>query len=237
MILIRKLKQLYIELKNSNFYRKMDERPFFTELILIIMAFIYLFGLLTNTSQIIITNGAMIKPLIIYYGEWWRFITPIFIHLGFLHILMNGISLYYVGIQIEKIFGHIRFLTIFMLSGIMGNIISFAFSSGLSAGASTAIFGLFGVFLMLGENFRDNFAVRQMSQSFLLLIIVNIVFDLLSSGIDIAGHLGGLIGGFFIPYFIGIPNYKMNKSKKILSFVVLMIIIIFCLKTGYMSNN
>ncbi|WP_225427134.1 rhomboid family intramembrane serine protease [Apilactobacillus micheneri] len=235
--MIRKLKQLYIELKNSNFYRKMDERPFFTELILIIMAFIYLFGLLTNTSQIIITNGAMIKPLIIYYGEWWRFITPIFIHLGFLHILMNGISLYYVGIQIEKIFGHIRFLTIFMLSGIMGNIISFAFSSGLSAGASTAIFGLFGVFLMLGENFRDNFAVRQMSQSFLLLIIVNIVFDLLSSGIDIAGHLGGLIGGFFIPYFIGIPNYKMNKSKKILSFVVLMIIIIFCLKTGYMSNN
>ncbi|TPR16858.1 rhomboid family intramembrane serine protease [Apilactobacillus timberlakei] len=237
MILIRKLKQLYIELKNSNFYRKMDERPFFTELILIIMAFIYLFGLLTNTSQLIITNGAMIKPLIIYYGEWWRFITPIFIHLGFLHILMNGISLYYVGIQIEKIFGHIRFLTIFMLSGIMGNIISFAFSSGLSAGASTAIFGLFGVFLMLGENFRDNFAVRQMSQSFLLLIIVNIVFDLLSSGIDIAGHLGGLIGGFFIPYFIGIPNYKMNKSKKILSFVVLMIIVIFCLKTGYMSNN
>ncbi|WP_225426166.1 rhomboid family intramembrane serine protease [Apilactobacillus timberlakei] len=235
--MIRKLKQLYIELKNSNFYRKMDERPFFTELILIIMAFIYLFGLLTNTSQLIITNGAMIKPLIIYYGEWWRFITPIFIHLGFLHILMNGISLYYVGIQIEKIFGHIRFLTIFMLSGIMGNIISFAFSSGLSAGASTAIFGLFGVFLMLGENFRDNFAVRQMSQSFLLLIIVNIVFDLLSSGIDIAGHLGGLIGGFFIPYFIGIPNYKMNKSKKILSFVVLMIIVIFCLKTGYMSNN
>ncbi|GAA6237044.1 rhomboid family intramembrane serine protease [Apilactobacillus micheneri] len=235
--MIRKLKQLYIELKNSSFYRKMDERPFFTELILIIMAFIYLFGLLTNTSQLIITNGAMIKPLIIYYGEWWRFITPIFIHLGFLHILMNGISLYYVGIQIEKIFGHIRFLTIFMLSGIMGNIISFAFSSGLSAGASTAIFGLFGVFLMLGENFRDNFAVRQMSQSFLLLIIVNIVFDLLSSGIDIAGHLGGLIGGFFIPYFIGIPNYKMNKSKKILSFVVLMIIVIFCLKTGYMSNN
>lgn len=237
MILIRKLKQLYIELKNSNFYRKMDERPFFTELILIIMAFIYLFGLLTNTSQLIITNGAMIKPLIIYYGEWWRFITPIFIHLGFLHILMNGISLYYVGIQIEKIFGHIRFLTIFMLSGIMGNIISFAFSSGLSAGASTAIFGLFGVFLMLGENFRDNFAVRQMSQSFLLLIIVNIVFDLLSSGIDISGHLGGLIGGFFIPYFIGIPNYKINKSKKILSFVILMIIVIFCLKTGYMSNN
>lgn len=237
MILIRKFKQLYIELKNSNFYRKIDERPFFTELILTIMAFIYLFGILTNTSQLIITNGAMVKPIIIYYGEWWRFITPIFIHLSFLHILMNGISLYYVGIQIEKIFGHIRFLTIFMLSGIIGNIISFAFSNGLSAGASTAIFGLFGVFLMLGENFHDNFAVRQMSQSFLLLIIVNIVFDLLSSGIDIAGHLGGLIGGFFIPYFIGIPNYKMNKSKKILSFVILIIIVIFCLKTGYMSNN
>ncbi|WP_225362912.1 rhomboid family intramembrane serine protease [Apilactobacillus quenuiae] len=235
--MIRKLKQLYIEMKNSNAYKSIDERPFFTELILIILAFVYLFGILTNTSKLIIINGSMYKPFILYGGEWWRFITPIFIHLSPLHIIMNCISLYYIGIQIEKIFGHIRFLTIFMFSGIIGNIVSFAFSSNSSAGASTAIFGLFGVFLMLGETFHDNFAVRQMSQSFLLLIVINIAFDLFSPGIDLAGHLGGLIGGFFIPYFIGVPNSKINKSKKALSFIILIIILIFCLKTGYMSNN
>ncbi|UQS85300.1 rhomboid family intramembrane serine protease [Apilactobacillus apisilvae] len=235
--MIKKLKESFIKIKNSSFYHDIDEKPFITELLLLIMAFVYIFGLITNTSDEIVMNGSMYRYPIQYFGQWWRFITPIFIHLGLLHIVMNGISLYYVGIQLEKIFGHFRYLLIFMLSGIMGNIVSFAFSNNPSAGASTAIFGLFGVFLMLGETFHDNVAVRKMSQSFLILIGINIVFDLTSTTIDLSGHLGGLIAGFFVPYIIGLPNYKVNKSKKILSFIVLLIIIIFCLKTGYMSNN
>ena len=236
MSLINKLKQLFTQISNNRLYRKIDDVPFMTEGILAIIIFVYVFGIVTNSTDSIINYGAMYRPLV-QFGQWWRFITPIFIHLSFLHILMNGISLYYVGIQLEKIFGHIRFLVIFMLSGIFGNIAGFAFSNGASAGASTAIFGLFGVFLMLGETFHDNMYVRRMSQSFLLLIVLNIGFDLMSPDIDIIGHIGGLIAGFLLPYVVGLPSeFKIPMVKKILSLIVLLVFAYFCLKTGYFAN-
>lgn len=236
MILINKLKQLFTQISNNRLYRKIDDIPFMTEGIIAILVFVYAFGVVTNSTDAIINYGAMYRPFV-EYGQWWRFVTPIFIHLSFLHILMNIISLYYVGIQLEKIFGHIRFLVIFMLSGIFGNIASFAFSNGASVGASTAIFGLFGVFLMLGETFNDNMYVRRMSQSFLLLIILNIGFDLMSPDVDIFGHAGGLIAGFLLPYVVGLPSeFKIPMLKKILALIVLTIFAFFCLKTGYFAN-
>lgn len=232
MILIKKLQELYTDLQNTRFYRKIDASPYISEMLLVLIVFVYMFGILTNSSDAIINGGAMYKPLVVIYNQWWRFITPIFIHLSIFHILMNGISLYYIGIQLEKIFGHLRFFAIFMISGIFGNIASFAFSTSASAGASTAIFGLIGAFLMLGETFHDNMYVRRMSQSFLFLLVLNIGFDLLSPDIDLSGHIGGLIAGFLIPYVVGLPSgYKVPMVKRLIALLVLIIFSIICLKT------
>lgn len=177
----------------------------------------------TNT-EVLIRFGAL-SPQLLAAGQWWRLITPVFIHIGFTHILINSLTLYFIGMYIEQLFGHWRMVVLYFGSAITGNLFSaYWLHSGLSAGASTAIFGLFGAFIMLGESFRNNQALRLLSRQFLILVVLNIVTDLLVPGIDLAGHLGGLIGGFLIAYVAGAPRLgRIVPMKRILSAIVLVV--------------
>lgn len=192
--------------------------------LVVIMVLVYLVMTLAGGStsiNVLLTFGAKVNVLI-QQGQWWRLITPMFLHIGFTHILMNMITLYFVGTQLEAAFGHLRYLGIFLLAGVGGNIASFCFSNSLSAGASTAIFGLFGAFLMLGESFFQNPVIRQLARTFLAFIVMNLAFDFLTPGIDIAGHLGGLAAGFLAGYLMGVPRIgKVSVVKRIIATVVL----------------
>ena len=115
------------------------------------------------------------------------------------------VTLYFLGMQIEYLFGPWRFLVIYLVSGICGNSASFAFTPAISAGASTALFGLFGAYLMLGESFRNDPYIRTIAKQFLVLVVLNLLSDLTGS-IDLWGHLGGLIGGFLLGYVVGAPQ-------------------------------
>ncbi|MEJ6400534.1 rhomboid family intramembrane serine protease [Nicoliella sp. Es01] len=190
----------------------------------------------TNNAANLVRFGAKYNPLI-QAGQWWRLITPLFIHLSITHILFNGIAFYYMGIQLESLFGHSRFLLIFFISGIVGNLASFAFNDDLSAGASTAIFGLFGAFMMIGETFWENPYVKQMTKSFVLFIILNLAFDLFSANIDIAGHLGGLVGGFLSAYFVGLPRKRfISLPRQIIATITLVIIALALFHLGYVGK-
>ncbi len=203
---------------------RLDNQPYMTVGLVAIMVVVYLAMTVSGGStnvNVLITYGAKVNVLI-QQGQWWRLITPIFLHIGFTHILMNMITLYFVGIQIEAAFGHARFLGLFLISGIGGNIASFCFSDSLSAGASTAIFGLFGAFLMLGESFWQNPGIRQLSQTFLAFVVMNILFDLFAPGIDLAGHIGGLVAGFLTAYTLGVPRIgRVSTVKRVVATVVL----------------
>nr|WP_054752968.1 rhomboid family intramembrane serine protease [Piscibacillus salipiscarius] len=94
-------------------------------------------------------GGLKFNPFIAQ-GEYWRIITSMFLHIGLIHLLMNMIALYYLGEVTEKIYGTKRFLVIYFIAGIFGSIASFATNDSVSAGASGAIFGLFGALLFLG---------------------------------------------------------------------------------------
>ena len=85
------------------------------------------------------------------YGEWWRLITPMFLHADFMHLLMNMFSLYIFGPDLEKLIGKMRFITLFLLSGIFANVATYFLQplSYIHVGASGAIFGIFGAFLAL----------------------------------------------------------------------------------------
>lgn len=177
--------------------------------------------------------GAKYDPLIVQ-GEIWRLFTPMFIHIGAEHLALNMLTLYFLGSQLEQLFGKWRFLLIYLVSGIGGNIASFAFSPSISAGASTALFGLFGAYLMLGESFRQVPSIRMIARQFLVLIILNLAFDLFASGIDLYGHLGGLVAGFLVAYVVGVPNLgKIEKLKRIISMIALGLIFIILLKIGF----
>src|SRR5690606_36651475 len=127
-------------------------RPFFTNMFLGIQIAMFILLELAGGSQnpyVLIEYGAKFNQLIVA-GEWWRFITPIFLHIGILHLLMNSLALYYLGSIVEKIYGSGRFLFIYLFSGFLGALGSFIFNPSISAGASGAIFGCFGALLYFG---------------------------------------------------------------------------------------
>lgn len=180
-----------------------------TTIILVVTILVYALMTLaggTTNNQVLFAFGAKWTPSI-QAGQYWRLITPVFEHIGLTHLVMNGITIYFLGIYIESLFGHWRMFVIYFFSGFCGNLLSAVWAPHtLSAGASTAIFGMFGAFLMLGESFRDYPAIRALATEFLVLVVLNIFTDLFTPGIDLAGHLGGLAGGFFIAYVLGAPK-------------------------------
>lgn len=184
-------------------------KPFVTYMFIIIQVAMYLLlewqGGSTNYSTLI-KYGAKVNSLILE-GEWWRFFTPIFLHIGILHLLMNTLALYYLGTAVEKIYGNVRFLFIYIVAGFGGTLASFIFSPSISAGASGAIFGCFGALLYFGVIYPKLF-FRTIGFNILIVLGINLVFGFSMSGIDNAGHIGGLIGGFLATGIVHFPKQK-----------------------------
>lgn len=220
--------------------RNLKNQAFVTQIVVAVQVLVFILMTLaggsTNTS-VLVDFGARVSVLI-QAGQWWRLITPVFLHIGLMHIVVNSVTVYYIGTQIEMIFGHTRFAVIYLVTAITGNLASFVFlPNTLSAGASTAIFGLFGAFLMLGESFRNNLYIRAMSRQFLLFVVLNLAFDLFSPGIDIYGHIGGLLGGFLVGYVVGAPRVgKVNLIKRFLSGIILIVAIVLFYSMGMRAN-
>jgi rhomboid protease GluP len=144
-------------------------------------------------------------------GEWWRFITPVFLHGSPMHIFFNMYALLSVGTFLEKQFGHGRFVLLYFLAAFSGNVFSFLFAreGGFSVGASTAVFGLIAaeyVFFYQNRELFGNFA-RQAMGNTLVIIIINLFIGL-SPGIDNWGHIGGLLGGAMFAWFAS-PRWEM----------------------------
>lgn len=187
----------------------MNGKPFFTYAFIAIQIAVFfwlqLHGGSTNTSTLI-KYGAKVNQLIVD-GEWWRFITPVFLHIGFVHLATNTIALYFLGTEVERIFGNLRFLWIYLFAGVTGFIASFIFSAHLSAGASGAIFGCFGALLYFGVIFPKLF-FRTMGLNLLVVLGINLMVGFAASGIDNAGHLGGLVGGFLAAGLVHFPKKR-----------------------------
>lgn len=144
-------------------------------------------------------------------NQWWRILSSMFIHIGFFHLLMNVMAIYYLGILVEKMYGRWRFLFIYLLSGIGGGLASFAFSVNISAGASGAIFGLFGALLFFGFIYREIF-FQTLGSNVLLILAINLILGFVVQQIDMAAHIGGLVAGFIASAIIFLPKRKNSYS-------------------------
>lgn len=211
-----------------------------THLFLAIQIVLFLLMTLNGGSTNVLTLilfGAKFNPAIAQ-GEWWRLIAPIFIHIGFTHILVNSITLYYLGIQMENLYGSLRFALIYLLSGLMGNLMSFAFNDSISAGASTSLFGLFAAAIVLGRQFPHNIGIQQMARSFTVLIFLNFFFGFFSAAVDNFGHLGGALGGALAAVFIGMPHTaKSQNGMRLLFLAIYFGSAIFLAYTGFMRTG
>lgn len=215
----------------NNRYR-LQNSAYMTIGILVLTILLYILTTIDGGSQnpfTLVKYGAKVNELI-YMGDWWRLISPMFLHIGFTHLLFNGIIIYFLGSQLELIIGHWRFLNLYLLSGILGNAASFALTNSISAGASTAVFGLFASTIVLGKIYPYHNAIQRLSRNYFVLIILNVVMGFFSPTIDNAGHIGGLLGGYLIMYVLSSRNAMNNPIKKriycVVGYVAALVILI-----------
>ncbi len=169
-----------------------------------------LLGGSTNTI-ILLLFGALYKESVLM-GQVWRLISCAFLHIGFIHLLINSYTLYQLGPFIENFFGKTKFIATYILCALSASILSLVFSTGVSAGASGALFGLTG--LLLGNGWakkRYTFDLPIDEMQLVPFVLYNLFFGFLVPGIDNWAHIGGLVCGILLGYIFD-PSLSFDPS-------------------------
>jgi rhomboid protease GluP len=198
-----------------------------TWIIIGICILMYIISLLLtdNFNLSLLLLGANNRELVLK-GDIYRLITCAFLHGSLIHLLVNMYSLYIIGNQVESYIGKWRYLVIYLLSAIMGSLLSITIKGGtISIGASGAIFGLMGSLLYFGYHYRL-YLSNTLTTQIVPVILVNLFLGFSMNGIDNAAHIGGLIGGYLATMIVGI-KYKSTKSETINGLIVYTLLTVF----------
>ena len=134
-------------------------------------------------------------------------------------------ALYVIGSQMESFIGKLKFLVVFIVSGLIGSLTSIIFSTNVSVGASGAIFGVLGAMLYFAYHYRLILG-NSLKHEIIPVIIANLLIGFLIPGVDIMAHVGGLIGGVFTMMAVGVPG-KENKRSMINGIICTILLIVF----------
>lgn len=223
--------------ETMRFARAILMRPApFTIAFLVANIFVFLLTYLHSGGEnsplfysVLIAYGAKTNQLI-RAGEWWRLVTPIFLHGGVIHLLMNMYGLWILGPYVERLYGSAKFVFFWVMTGVAGvigsyltvrpgmqlNLFSrFLFKNvdGVSVGASGALFGLIGVLFVFGIKFRHELPEgfkRAFGTGMLPTIVLNIFIGFTIPVIDNAAHMGGFIAGAGLALLV---NYKRPGER------------------------
>lgn len=195
--------------KLKRFYNKAPVTSILLGIMVAYFVFMSLNGGTTN-SQSLIKHGAMFPPMVLALNQYYRFVTSIFIHIGFLHLVFNGYALAIFGSQIERLIGAKKYLGFFLLTGIGGNLLTFFFSfNTVSAGASGSLFGLLGAFVYLIHK-HPQMLTPEGRRGILKLLGINLLMTIAVPSISVTAHFGGLIFGYLLSYiFLKPPKRKL----------------------------
>jgi len=193
-----------VALPKTRFGGSFNTVPKVTRAILVTCISIFVLSLLLGSFALAF---GMI-PIAIAQGEWWRLLTSTLLHGSILHLLFNMYALYWLGPQLERSLGHVRFAALYILSALGGSVASYWFSDlrTVSVGASGAIFGLITATIVIGREMRTD--VSQL----IVLLGLNVVIGFLQSGIDWRAHFGGAITGAAIA-FIYTKGNRLNRDR------------------------
>ncbi|MDR2182856.1 MAG: rhomboid family intramembrane serine protease [Clostridiales bacterium] len=218
----RALKGTGVAAAPSRFAQPVAKHPILCYGILAINALIFLLmelsGGSTDTATLI-RFGAVSYHLVFTFGEYHRLVTPIFLHIGFMHLIFNTLSMTLFGMRAERYFGHVKFLVIYFASGIAGNLaMALASEHALGAGASGAIYGMIGAlfaFTILRkqnvENFRAGVLGVMIAVGILMGFTMNQIPDMPNVGN--AAHIGGLVVGLVLGYVLAGKGASAEVAK------------------------
>lgn len=192
---------------------------------ILLYVLMYVVGNGSTDTLTLLYFGANLDSLV-KDGQIYRLFTCMLLHIGILHLICNMYSLSLIGSEIENLYGKIKYLIIFIGSGLCGSILSIAFTHNtVSAGASGAIFGLLGAMLYFGYYYRA-YLGNSIKRAILPVIAFNLLIGFISSGIDNACHIGGLVGGILISMMVGVPG-KGSKRDIINGTILTILYIVF----------
>lgn len=176
------------------------ERPVVTYTVIGVTVAVFLLQLLRGIDAMAEQWG-MWPIAVALGGEWWRLITSAFLHGSFLHIAFNMYVLFALGPTLERILGHGRYLTLYILAALGGGVASYVFSDlrTVSVGASGAIFGLMGALIVAGRRLR--YDITQV----VILLAINVAIGFFSPGVDWRAHFGGLVTGAVVAAIFVLP--------------------------------
>ena len=166
---------------------------------------LYLFAILSSGNFVDMDNrtlvelGALYGPLVVLKGEWWRLFAAMFLHGGMTHLLMNMFSLYIVGKPMELYFRPRSYLSLYLLTGIIGGMVSLVMHpQTVGIGASGAIFGIFGALGGYFLEYRKELGeqARIIMKDFGLILGINLLLGFSIPNIDVSAHIGGFLSGF-----------------------------------------
>ncbi len=157
------------------------------------------------STQVLVLFGAKYGPFI-SAGQWWRLITAGFLHGGFIHIAMNSWALFILVTEAEQFYGTSRVIVAYIFSTFTGFLLSMLWAPRTpSIGASAACFGLFGIMLAMGLRQRADPLAQAVRAHYGQWLVLGLVMSILP-GIDMAAHIGGFAGGFFVGIVAGLPG-------------------------------
>ena len=158
-------------------------------------------ALFDPSAQLLFDLGAMAPPAVAD-GQFWRLFTAMFLHAGLLHVALNAYFFWLFGRVVESVFGRTWMLLIFLVSGFLASVASYAFGPvlALAVGASGAISGVFGAFIAYNYRRRHLAANAANLRMALTVIVLNAFIAIAYSSIDWRAHVGGLIAGFALGY-------------------------------------
>ena len=171
---------------------------------------------LSQDARHMLNWGAAYTPMIVENGEYYRIFTCMFLHFGIEHLANNMLVLFVLGSRLERVTGSFKFLAVYLIGGIGGNILSLVMElrSGdyaVSAGASGAVFAVMGAMIYVvlrNKGWLGDLSMRQI----LVMAAFSLYFGFTSSGVDNAAHLGGLAVGFVLAVILYHPRRKTSKE-------------------------
>ncbi|MFI6782179.1 rhomboid family intramembrane serine protease [Micromonospora sp. NPDC050276] len=166
-------------------------------------------------------------------GEWYRLVTAMFLHYGLLHLLLNMWALWVLGRELEGVLGRVRFLALYLIAGLGGNVAVFLFSAPNqppTVGASTATFGLFAAIFVIMRRLGRN------TSAIVPILVINLVFTFAVPGISIPGHLGGLVVGALMALVLAYaPRARRTLVQVVGAAVILLVLLVLVLvRTAYL---
>ena len=174
------------------------------------------FGGRTEDALYMVDHGAMYVPYFLIDQEYYRIFTCMFLHFGFEHLMNNMVTLLIVGRYLEPVVGKVRFVIIYLVSGLGGSVLSLigelrTGDYAVSAGASGAIFGLTGALLSLAILNRGRIAGLT-KQGIILMTVLSLYNGFASEGVDNLAHIGGLVCGFLVTFLLCFYRYTKRRT-------------------------